>query len=184
MPTCGNIFTDNLGRAVSQGADMELHAQIARGLTLSLSAGYTDAHYTETTTRTFGGGTVVLALDGQKLAIPKLSGSAALYYEHALFGSGHEGYVNLSYDYAGSYDRNPPTGVFGEDPTTGHAVAVQSLSARAGARLGSLDLSVFADNLTNAAPEVLRYHETTASPVFRARTLRPRTIGLTLAYAL
>ena len=184
MPTCGNIFTDNLGKAVSQGADMELHAQVARGLTLSLSAGYTDAHYTETTTRTFGGGTVVLALDGQKLAIPKLSGSAALYYEHALFGSGHEGYVNLSYDYAGSYDRNPPTGVFGEDPTTGHAVAVQSLSARAGARLGGFDVSVFADNLTNAAPELLRYHETTASPVFRARTLRPRTIGLTLGYAL
>jgi hypothetical protein len=36
-----------------------------------------------------------------------------------------------------------------------------------------------ADNLTNSAPDVLRYHETNASPVFRARTLRPPTIGLT-----
>ena len=184
MPTCGNIYTDNLGKAVSQGGDLELHAEVAPGLRLSLSAGYTDAHYTETTTRVFGGGTVVLAANGEKLPIPKVSGSAALYYEHALFNSGHEGYVNLTYDFAGSYDRNPPNGAFGADPTTDYSVAVRSLSARAGARFGAFDISIFADNLTNAAPELLRYHETTASPVFRARTLRPRTIGLTVNYGL
>ena len=184
MPTCGNIYTDNLGKAVSQGGDLELHAEVAPGLRLSLSAGYTDAHYTQTTTRMFGGGTVVLAATGEKLPIPKVSGSAALYYQHALFDSGHEGYVNLTYDFAGSYDRNPPNGVFGADPTTDFSVAVRSLSARAGAHFGAFDISIFADNLTNAAPELLRYHETTASPVFRARTLRPRTIGLTVNYGL
>jgi iron complex outermembrane receptor protein len=184
LPTCGNIFTDNLGKAISQGGDIELHARIANGLTLSLSAGYNDAHYTETTTRTFGGGTVLLAQDGEKLAVPKVSGSASLYYEQPLFGSDHRGYAALTYDYAGAYDRNPPPPVFGADPATQRAVAVYSLSLRLGARLGNLDLSAFADNLTNAAPELLRYHETTASPVFRARTLRPRTIGLTLAYGL
>jgi iron complex outermembrane receptor protein len=182
MPTCGNIYTDNLGKAVSQGGDLELHAQVVHGLTLSVSAGYTDAHYVETTTRVFGTGPVTLAQDGQKLPIPKVSGSAALYYERALSGSGREGYLNLTWDYAGSYERNAPAGVFGADPSTSHADAVQSLSARLGARLGAFDVSVFADNLTNAHPELLRYHETTLSTVFRGRTLRPRTLGLTATY--
>ena len=109
MPTCGNIYTDNLGKAVSQGGDLELHAEVAPGLRLSLSAGYTDAHYTQTTTRVFGGGTVVLAANGEKLPIPKVSGSAALYYEHALFNSEHEGYVNLTYDFAGCTTAIHPT---------------------------------------------------------------------------
>ena len=183
MPTCGNIYSDNLGKAVSQGADLELHAQLVRGLTLSVSAGYTDAHYVETTIRTFGTGPVTLAQSGQNLPIPKVTGSAALYFEHALPGAVQDAYFNLSYDYAGTYERGVPIGVFGADPTTSNAAAVQSLSARLGARVAKFDLSLFADNLTNAHPELLRYHETTASSVYRARTLRPRTIGLNASYA-
>ena len=183
MPTCGNIYTDNLGKAVSQGADVDLHAQLVHGLTLSVSAGYTDAHYTQTTTRLFGGGAVTLASNGEQLPIPKVSGSAALYFEHALRGGGNDGYFNLTWNYAGAYNRNPPTGVFGADTTTATAVTVQSLSARFGARLGGFDFSLFADNLTNAHPELVRYHETIASTVFRGRTLRPRTFGLTAVYA-
>jgi iron complex outermembrane receptor protein len=88
----------------------------------------------------------------------------------------------LTYDYAGSYDRNPPTGVFGADPTTQYAIAVHSLSMRGGVRFAGLDLSLFADNVTNSSPELLRYHETNTSSVYRGRTLRPRTIGLTAIY--
>ena len=174
MPTCGNIYSDNLGKAVSQGADLELHAQLVRGLTLSVSAGYTDAHYVETTIRTFGTGPVTLAQNGQQLPLPKVTGSAALYFEHALPGAADNAYLSLSYDYAGAYERGVPVGVFGADPSTASASAVQSLSARFGARFGGFDVSLFADNLTNAHPELLRYHETTASSVYRARTLRHR----------
>ena len=179
LPTCGNIYTDNLGAAVSQGADIDLHARILPSLTWRLSAGYTDAHYSQTKTMASG---VTLAREGEPLPIPKVSGSTSLDFEHELFATGHTAYANLTYDYAGSYDRNPPTGVFGADPTTQFAVAVHSLSARGGVRFAALDLSLFADNLTNSSPEVLRYHETNASPVYRGRTLRPRTIGLTAIY--
>jgi len=179
LPTCGNIYTDNLGAAVSQGADIDLHARILPGLTWRVSAGYTDAHYSETKTMASG---VTLARQGEALPIPRVSGSTSLDFEHDLFASEHTAYVNLTYDYAGSYDRNPPTGVFGADPTTQFAVAVHSLSTRGGVRFGALDLSLFADNVTNSSPEVLRYHETNASPVFIGRTLRPRTVGLTAMY--
>jgi outer membrane receptor protein involved in Fe transport len=179
LPTCGNIYTDNLGAAVSQGADLDLHARIAPGLTFRLSVGYTDAHYSQTRTMASG---VTLARQGEPLPIPKVSGSTSLDFEHALFGSDHMAYANFTYDYAGSYDRDPPTGVFGADPTTQLAVAVHSLAARGGMRFGALDLSLFVDNITNSSPEVLRYHETNASPVYRGRTLRPRTIGLTAIY--
>jgi len=183
MPTCGNIYTNNLGKAISPGGDVELHAQLVRRLTLSASAGYTDAHNTEATTRIRGGGTVMLAADGAKFAIPKISGSAALYYEHALFGTGHDGYLNIAWDYASSYERNPPAGVCGADPGTTHAEVVQSLSARFGARFSGFNVSMLADNLTNAHPELPRYLETTASGVFRGRTLRPRTLGIAATYA-
>ena len=179
LPTCGNIYTDNLGAAVSQGADIDLHARLLPGLTWRVSAGYTDAHYSETRTMASG---VILARQGEALPIPKVSGSTSLDYERDLFASQHTAYVNLTYDYAGSYERNPPAGVFGADPTTQFAVPVHSVSTRGGVRFGALDLSLFADNLTNSAPEVLRFHETNASPVFRGRTLRPRTIGLTAIY--
>jgi outer membrane receptor protein involved in Fe transport len=179
LPTCGNIYTDNLGAAVSQGADIDLHTRLLPGLTWRLSAGYTDAHYSETRTMASG---VTLARTGEPLPIPKVSGSTALDFERELFASGHTAYVNLTYDYAGSYDRNPPSGVFGADPTAQYAVAVHSLSARSGVRFGGLDISLFADNLTNSAPELLRYHETVASPVYRGQTLRPRTFGLTAIY--
>ena len=179
LPTCGNIYTDNLGAAVSQGADVDLHTRILPGLTWRLSAGYTDAHYSETKTMASG---VTLARAGEPLPIPKVSGSTALDFEGALWASEHTAYVNLTYDYAGSYDRNPPASVFGADPTTQFAVAVHSLSARSGIRFGGLDVSLFADNLTNSAPELLRYHETVASPVYRGQTLRPRTVGLTAIY--
>jgi outer membrane receptor protein involved in Fe transport len=179
LPTCGNIYTDNLGSAISQGGDIDLHARLVEGVTWTLSAGYTDAHYSKTAATPTG---VTLAREGQPLPIPKFSGSTSLYLEHALFGSGRSGYVNLTYDYAGSYQRNPVSGVFGADPFTANAVAVHSLDARAGMRVGLLDLSLFADNLTNSAPEILRYHETVASTVFRGATLRPRTVGLTATY--
>ena len=179
LPTCGNIYTDNLGAAVSQGADIDLHARILPGLTWRVSAGYTDAHYSETKTMASG---VTLARQGEPLPIPRVSGSTSLDFERDLFASEHTAYVDLTYDYAGSYDRNPPTGVFGADPTTQFAVAVHSLSMRGGVRFGPLDLSLFADNVTNSSPEILRYHETNASPVFRGRTLRPRTVGLTAVY--
>jgi outer membrane receptor protein involved in Fe transport len=179
LPTCGNIYTDNLGAAVSQGGDIDLHARLVPGLTWNLSAGYTDAHYSQTRTMASG---VTLAREGERLPIPKVSGSTSLDFEHDLFASEHTAYINLTYDYAGSYERSPPSGVFGADPTTQFAVAVHSLSARGGVRFGGLDLALFADNVTNSAPELLRFHETNASPVYRGRTLRPRTVGLTAIY--
>jgi len=179
LPTCGNIYTDNLGAAVSQGGDIDLHTRILPGLTWTLSAGYTDAHYSESKTMASG---VTLARAGEPLPIPRVSGSTSVDFERALFASEHIAYANLTYAYAGSYDRNPPADVFGADPTTQYAVAVHSLSVRGGVRFGALDLSLFADNVTNSSPEMLRYHETNASPVYRGRTLRPRTIGLTAIY--
>ena len=164
---------------MSQGADIDLHARLLPGLTWRVSAGYTDAHYSQTVTMASG---VILARAGEPLPIPKVSGSTALDFERALFASEHTAYVNLTYDYAGSYDRNPPTGVFGADPTTQYAIAVHSLSMRGGVRFGGMDFSLFADNVTNSSPELLRFHETNASIVYRGRTLRPRTIGLTAIY--
>ena len=175
LPTCGNIYTDNFGAAVSQGGDLELQTRVVDGLTWHVSAGYTDAHYSETKVL----GSVQVALAGEPLPIPRVSGSTSLDFTHSLFDTGRNGYLNLTYDYTGGYQLNPSAGVFGADPTTADASEVRSLSARAGIRFNGLDLSIFANNVTNSQDTTLRYHETLASTVYREQTLRPRTVGVT-----
>ncbi|HLZ99948.1 MAG TPA: TonB-dependent receptor [Steroidobacteraceae bacterium] len=178
LPTCGNIYTDNFGAAVSQGGDIELQTRVVEGLTWHVSAGYTDAHYSETKVL----GSVNVAVAGEPLPIPRVSGSTSLDYTHALFDTGRAGYLNLTYDYTGHYQLNPSGGVFGADPNTSNGSEVRSLSARSGVRFNDLDLSIFVNNVTNSRDTTLRYHETLASTVYRDQTLRPRTVGLTFTY--
>lgn len=57
--------------------------------------------------------------------------------------------------------------------------ATNYLSLRAGLKLDHWDVSVFANNVLNAHPELTRNHATGASPVFQLTTARPLTIGMT-----
>ena len=125
---------------------------------------------------------VTLAREGEQLPIPKVSGSTALDFERALFASEHTAYVNLTYDYARLVRSEPADGRLWRGPN--HTVCCRRAlplgQGRSAVRWPGL--SLFADNVTNSSAELLRYHETNASSVYRGRTLRPRTIGLTAIY--
>lgn len=56
---------------------------------------------------------------------------------------------------------------------------VNNLNLRVGVRFDLVELAVFANNVTDATPLLLRQHDVGFSTLYRNATLRPRTIGLT-----
>lgn len=65
---------------------------------------------------------------------------------------------------------------------------VNNLSARAGVRFSGVDLSVYANNITNSDPLMFEARDIaplggpTTDDLYFARGVRPRTIGLTALY--
>ncbi len=175
LPSCANVYTDNLGKATSDGADIDINMQLSKDFRMTFAVGYTDAQFDETVVKNG----ITFTKKGQPLAVPKVSGSAALYYNHAF--DGFEAYGNLAYSYAGSYDRSPPDDVFGAEPEIRDAEAVYNVSLRAGATFGAFDASLFVENLTDASPETTEVKVGQSTQIL-GRSFRPRTIGLSFQY--
>ncbi|WP_286773663.1 hypothetical protein, partial [Sphingomonas sp. 66-10] len=68
------------------------------------------------------------------------------------------------------------------DPLALADSARTQVTMRMGAIIGGLNVSIFADNLLNATPRIGYSHQNRDSLLFTQETLRPRTIGLTIAY--
>ena len=69
--SCGLQFTDNLGTAVAKGFDLQAEADLGAGFTVELTAGYTNARFTQDSP-------AGLALKGEAIA-----GNAAINYAPA-----------------------------------------------------------------------------------------------------
>jgi hypothetical protein len=71
------------------------------------------------------------------------------------------------------------------DTTLPGLPVVNNLSGRAGLRFDSFDLSLYANNITNANPLMFEARDIAYTPtdtLYFARGVRPRTIGLTALY--
>ena len=54
------------------------------------------------------------------------------------------------------------------------------LNLRAGAQIdGTIDVSLFVNNVTNSHPVLSLYHDLPGTQMYRASSFRPRTVGLT-----
>jgi outer membrane receptor protein involved in Fe transport len=76
--------------------------------------------------------------------------------------------------------QDPNNGVV--DTTLPGLPKITLLNMRAGMRWSGFDVSLFGQNLTNTHPLMFESRDTTASPLYFARSTRPRTIGVTLSY--
>lgn len=180
MPTCLNIYTDNLGSAEVNGFDLDFSFDITPSLTISLMAGYSHGQYTETVEK-FG---QILVLEGEDFPQPKFTGSASLTYGGEI--GNVPAFGTLTFAHAGSYQRNVPN-TPGDDAAIRDAEAVNQLSARVGVDLGRVTVSLFGENLTNARPEVglSRLISNDFPPdMILLRTLRPRTVGVGVKLSL
>ena len=173
LPSCAAAFVGNLGAAVSKGFDLQARMRPVPGLTVELSAGYTDATYSETTS---GGAGAVIAEKGDPIGVPKWSGSVSSQYDFAAVGL--QSYARFDFQFIGEGPSQDPR-VYGYDPALTPTEETKMLNLRLGTLLGQWNLSLFVDNVTNDEPVLSRGHDTLTSPIFTSYTYRPRTIGVT-----
>jgi iron complex outermembrane receptor protein len=205
LPSCGEQFTANLGQARSEGGDVEVLYKPVDALTFDVRAAYTDAKLTKTScagSLAFNGsscagtdpatglpisGIAPIASNGNALLGAPWSFTASSEY-HLPEWLGRVPYVRLDFQHStaqksllSGQDQNNAL----YDQTIPGLPVVNNLSARAGFRWSGFDLSMYANNLTNAHPLMFESRDIAYDATDRlyfGRGVRPRTIGVTATY--
>ena len=211
LPACGEEFNANLGKAKSEGGDIEVLYKPIDALTFDLTAAYTDARLTKTScagSLTYDGtactgpnGTVASPIDtsGDALQGPPWSFTASTEY-HFPGWAGRTPYARLDFQHSTAQKSRLPgqdsnNALF--DSTLPGLPIINNLSFRTGLRFNGIDLSAYANNLTNAHPLVFESRDIapfsfgpgsggavgpTTDNLYFGRGVRPRTIGITATY--
>ncbi|MBS0420190.1 MAG: TonB-dependent receptor [Proteobacteria bacterium] len=184
LTSCGQQFVANLGKANSKGGDIDIQYRPVDKLSLQLQAAYTNAQYTQTVC--FGGcapgGNLVTKGD----RLPSAPWTVTVSSEYQLpVWTARAPYVRLDYhvttDPSGKLSiQNPANGA--ADATLPDIPGFSTLGLRAGLRFDGFDVSVFGQNLTNSHPLLVRSRDTTGSPLYFDRSIRPLTVGATATY--
>lgn len=180
LPSCGFKYTANLGSAVSKGFDLQGEWLVTDSFDVDFSLGYTDAHYTTTSTV---GPTAILANKGDKLPGSPWTFAVGAQYNAQLLG--RDSFVRVDYEYAAretgmTPSRDPVASSY--DPGLLPQPSTSVVSVRAGANLGKFDVAIFADNLFDSHPQLNLGHQDSYTLLYEATTLRPRTVGVSATY--
>lgn len=181
LPQCAIRFIANLGKARSRGFDVQASFRPIRALSIDGSVGYTKTRYTLDARLAPDGAVVVNSGD----AIEGAPWTLAIGAQYDFGIGGHNVYVRGDAEYKSrlktpTTDRDPNSANY--DPALIAPDSYTFVSMRAGVELGKANLSVFVDNLFDAAPQLGYTHQDADTLLFEDQTLRPRTIGLTLVY--
>ncbi len=206
-PICQISFIDNLGQAVAKGADIQADVAVTEHLQLELSAGYTDARYTQNSSLSSNSSVGPVVADGDSITgqssetgggQPTAPYTATLGIEYKFTAFAHASFVRGDTEYNARAKWITPA----QDPRTlqydeGNFVLPGTVftSMRAGTELGEWQVSAFVDNLTNAHPVVDFNNTICPTPsvagsctvaagerLLREYTWRPRTYGLTFIF--
>lgn len=182
---CGYNFVDNNGSVTSQGFDLGFQARPVDALLLSGAVGYSKATFDQDTV-TPNGSTILF---GKGTGVPGASPPWTVYlsgqYDFHLFGD-RRFYARTDFTHsteareAGNTD--PRSASY--DPLLQPVNGFSVVNARVGMDLLGADVSLFVNNLTNAAPELAQAHGGVAGPrsLWTGSTLRARSYGVTLSY--
>jgi outer membrane receptor protein involved in Fe transport len=192
-PICQITFITNLGQAVAKGADLQGEFAITDSFTAELSAGYTDARYTEASRLSPVETTPVVAsgdaIEGQSAQpAPPVTVSLGLEYRFDILA--HDSFVRVDDE----YQSRPKWAGAGQDANTLQydsanyfLPATNFASARGGTKFGDWQIEAFCDNLLDSHT-VTNYEWSIDSGVpgtsrlQRDYTFRPRTVGVTFIY--
>jgi iron complex outermembrane receptor protein len=212
LPVCGEQFTANLGKAKSEGGDVEVLYKPIDALTIDLTAAYTDARLTKSScagTLTYDAATASCTAGGQIASPIATKGDALLGAPWSFTASaeyhfpesaGRTPYVRLDFQRSTAQKSLLPgqdsnNGIF--DTTIPGLPVVKNLSVRAGMRFSGFDVSAYANNLTNAHPTLFESRDIapyalgpgtgggtgpTTDTLYFGRGVRPRTVGVTATY--
>jgi len=191
-PICQISFISNLGEAVAKGADLQAEVAITDRLTVEVSAGYTDARYSQNSvfsstqvTPIVSAGDAIVGQSGQ----PTAPFTSSIGLEYHLPIDGHDTFFRMDFAYQGrprwqSPEQDPSTQQY--DPNNFAVSSSSFASVRAGTSFGNLAITLFAENLANT--HVITNYNFSINPgtgadrLERDYTFRPRTVGLSFTY--
>jgi iron complex outermembrane receptor protein len=175
---CGFSYIDNIGKARSRGFELEATVRPVDGLSIDLSAGYTDAKLTQdlisgaTTT-----GPVIAAPKGTTLPdVPKWTFRAAPQVDFAL-NADWRGFARADAQYIGKSKRtlNTPT----DDPRVLDRSDYVMLNLRLGLIRGKNEINLFVNNLLDKDTLIYKsYANFAPGTAYEGTQLRPRVIGI------
>jgi iron complex outermembrane recepter protein len=173
FPICGGSFIANAGSVTSRGGDFSVQAHPIANLMLGFSMDYTRATFDKTV---YSSGASILKTKGSPLVAPPFSYTVSAEYDFPVHND-VRAYGRADFQHA---DQGPaPIATdFGFDPLNQRLAAVNQLNLRLGVRPAGMDISLFVDNATDAAPVTLG-RVSTSSAILLGVAPRPRTIGLT-----
>jgi outer membrane receptor protein involved in Fe transport len=192
-PVCQISFIANLGEATAKGIDLQVDLAVTDHFTMEMSAGYTDARYTQdskislnpTVPPIVASGNAIAGQGGQPNA--PFTGSIGLEYTFNAFSK--DSFVRADYEHSGapkwlSASQDEATAQFSE--TNYPLPATNFMTLRGGVTLGEWQVAAFVDNLADTHV-VTNYDFTiSAGDAFnttqRNYTFRPRTYGLSFTY--
>ncbi len=216
LPSCGEQFFANLGKVQSRGGDIDVTWKPIQPLTLDLKVAYTDARYTQASCAGVlaytgvglgcgaAGSVAPIVAEGDRLPAAPWSFMTSAEYATAFDAlGGRTAYVRADYQRTTAQTALTPaldyhTNNF--DTTVPGLPMTTDLSLRAGLRFSGFDVSLFANNLTNAHPLLFASRDIPADcyvsgipcgaagqgpatdNLYFGRGVRPRTIGLTATY--
>jgi iron complex outermembrane recepter protein len=190
LPGCGQNFVENLGKVRSVGGEVEVQTRPIDPLLLDISVAHVDAKYTHTVcagTSPCSGADVTsqpIVTEGDRLPGAPWTILASAEYSFPVFDN-RKPYLRLDYQFTTAQTalqpiQDPNNGV--SDPTYTGLPETKNLSLRAGLRWSGIDLSLFAQNLTDSHPVLSHTEDINGSGLFYDHTIRPRTIGITATY--
>ena len=204
LPTCGVNINFNLGKVRSLGGDIAMLYRPINALTLDLSVAYTDAKFTKsscTGVLTFSSGACTgtdpttgqpvsalpIVSKGDRLLAAPWTFTAAVEYQFGELG-GRKPYARIDYQHAAAQkglvsNVNPSNAL--ADTTLSMLPVTTNLAVRGGFRFSGFDVSLFAQNLTNTHPVLVRsrdINDSNTTQLYFEHGVRPRTIGVTATY--
>ncbi len=179
LPICGGGFITNLGSATSSGFDLSIQYKPNANFLFGGTAGYTDTKLTQSIEVSDN---VFLSRDGGPVGGAGAPWSASVNAEyHRPVSSGYEGFVRLDGRYQSQW-RTPDSTVYGYDKDIPALPEQKQFNAKTGVRFDNVEISLFANNLTNAHSLLALNHDAAGSPVFYGITQTPRVIGILGTY--
>jgi iron complex outermembrane receptor protein len=187
---CGLNFVANLGKATSRGFDFQGQLLATNHLTTGVALGYNHAVYDQSILSPpdpVTGIRPVLVRAGDSLGVNPWT--VAINAQYAFFAWGRSSYVRADDQFASRQTTPTPAEDPGNETYAPGLVPMPQtnlLSLRLGTRFANgVDLSLFVKNVFDAHPILSRNQiGSNLDLIYTDRTLRPRTIGITITSKL